>query len=64
MSSRTPSQQDLQRELAVAEQRGADRLRAEVRDVLADRLRVVRLGEHQIEVVEVSAITELLDGPS
>ncbi len=50
----------MDQELAVAERRGAERLRARVRDVLEDRRRVVRLGAQQIEVVEVSAITELL----
>ncbi len=76
MSSPSPSQQEAQKraqktaqktaqramdqELAVAERRGAERLRARVRDVLEDRRRVVRLGAQQIEVVEVSAITELL----
>jgi hypothetical protein len=47
-------------ELEIAERRGADRVRAQVRDVLADRRRVVRQGDHQIEVVEVSALAELL----
>lgn len=65
MNTRTPSQQAAQKaqdqELASAEQRGAERVRAQVRDVLADRRRIVRMGEHQIEVVEVSAITDLLD---
>jgi hypothetical protein len=47
-------------ELALAERRGADRVRAQVRDVLADRRRVVRLGVDRIEVVEVSAIAEVI----
>jgi len=47
-------------ELALAENRGAERVRAQVRDVLADRRRVVRLGDHQIEVVEVSALAEVI----
>lgn len=46
--------------LAVAEDRGAERVRAQVRGVLADRRRVVRLGDAQIEVVEVSAIAEVV----
>ncbi len=53
-------QRAMDQQLAVAERRGAERLRARVRDVLEDRRRVVRLGAQQIEVVEVSAITELL----
>ena len=62
----TPSseaaQQAHEQELARAEQRGADRVRAQLRELLDDRRRIVRMGDHQIEVVEVSAITELLDG--
>jgi hypothetical protein len=65
VTSRSPSseaaQQAHEQELARAERRGADQLRTQLRDVLADRRRIVRMGEHQIEVVEVSAITELLD---
>ena len=64
MSPRSPSQRAAQKandqELAVAESCGAERVRAQVRDVIADRRRVVRLGDHQIEVVEVSAITEVI----
>ena len=47
-------------ELAIAENRGAERVRAQVRDMIADRRRVVRLGDQQIEVVEVSAIAEVI----
>ena len=50
----------LDQEMAVAEHRGAERVRAQVRDVIADRRRVVRLGDQQIEVVEVSAIAEVV----
>ena len=53
-------------ELARAEQRGVERGRAEVRDllreVLDDRRRVVRAGEQQIEVVEAAVLDQLLDG--
>ncbi len=52
-------------ELARAEERGADRARAELKadleDLLERRTRVVRLGDHQIEIVEVSAFNLLLD---
>jgi hypothetical protein len=48
-------------ELALAEERGAERLRAKLRDVLNERRRVVRLGDQQIEVVEVSAVEGALD---
>ena len=44
----------------IAEQRGAERLRARLREMLEDRRRVVRLGEQQIEVVEVSAVDDVL----
>jgi hypothetical protein len=50
----------MDQELAVAEHRGAERVRAQVRDIIADRRRVVRLGESQIEVVEVSAIIDVI----
>jgi hypothetical protein len=59
-SSRHEAQRDLAHELAVAERRGANRVRAEVRDLLADSRRVVRLGEHQIEVVELAALSDVL----
>ncbi|MEO7352070.1 MAG: hypothetical protein ABIW17_09245 [Marmoricola sp.] len=52
----------MDQQLAIAERRGADRVRAQLREVLADRRRIVRMGEHQIEVVEVSAISEVLGG--
>jgi hypothetical protein len=58
--SQRPTQQVIDQELAIAEHRGAERVRAQVRDVIADRRRVVRHGDHQIEVVEVSAIAEAL----
>jgi len=44
----------------VAEERGAERLRARLREMLEDRRRVVRLGEQQIEVVETSAVEDVL----
>lgn len=59
-STQESTRESVDQELAVAERRGAERVRAQVRDVLDDRRRVVRLGDQQIEVVEVSAITELL----
>jgi len=64
VSSRSPSQRAAKKvtdeELAIAEHRGAERVRAQVRDVIADRRRVVRHGDQQVEVVEVSAIAEVL----
>ena len=47
-------------ETETAEERGAERLRARLREMLEDRRRVVRLGDQQIEVVEVSAVEDLL----
>ncbi len=63
MTSRSSSSETAQQaqELARAERQGAERVRAQLRDVLADRRRIVRMGEHQIEVVEVSAFNDLLD---
>ena len=70
MSSRSTSQNAAQKvsqkaerdeELALAEERGADQLRAKLREMLNDRRRVVRLGDQQIEVVEVSAVEGALD---
>lgn len=48
-------------ELALAEVRGAEQLRARLRKMLDERRRVVRLGDQQIEVVEVSAVQDALD---
>jgi hypothetical protein len=59
--TRQVDEEVLDDELASAERRGADRVRAQVRDVLAEARRIVRLGEHQIEVVEVAALSPLLD---
>ena len=49
-------------ETQLAEERGAERLRARLREMLEERRRVVRLGEQQIEVVEVTAVEDVL-GP-
>lgn len=67
MNSPSPARQaaqqvtDPDRELAQAEARGADEVRADVRRLIDDRRRIVRLGDQQIEVVEVSALVELLE---
>jgi hypothetical protein len=47
-------------DMELAEERGAERLRARLREMLDDRRRIVRLGEQQIEVVEVSAVEDVL----
>lgn len=52
---------NLDQELSSAEARGAEQVRDRLRRVLEDSRRVVRLGDHQIEVVEVAALTEVLD---
>lgn len=61
-----PDKKTLAQELALAEQRGAERARAQLaadlREMLDEHRRVVRLGDHQIEVVEVAAVERLL-GP-
>lgn len=65
MSSPGASRRAVERlahETELAEQRGAERLRAALREMLEDRRRVVRLGEQQIEVVEVTAVEDVL-GP-
>jgi hypothetical protein len=48
-------------EAEMVEERGAERLRARLREMLEDRRRVVRLGEQQIEVVEVAAVEDVLE---
>ena len=67
MTTRSASQKATKKvsdeELARAEKRGAEQLRAKLREMLNDRRRVVRLGDQQIEVVEVSAVTSLLMPP-
>ena len=50
-------------ETEIAEERGAERLRVRMREMLEERRRVVRLGEQQIEVVEVTAVEDVL-GPA
>lgn len=50
-------------ETEIAEERGAEQLRARLREMLEERRRVVRLGEQQIEVVEVTAVEDVL-GPN
>ena len=47
-------------DMEIAEERGAERLRVRLREMLDDRRRIVRLGEQQIEVVEVSAVEDVL----
>jgi len=55
---------EIAEETDIAEERGAERLRARLREMLDERRRVVRLGEQQIEVVEVSAVEDVLGSDS
>ena len=50
-----------QDEAALAEERGAEQVRRELRALVAEHRRVVRQGEAQVEVVEIAALRELLD---
>jgi hypothetical protein len=50
-----------QDEDALAEERGAEQVRRELRALVAEHRRVVRQGEAQVEVVEIAALRELLD---
>jgi len=56
----TPRETGGASDVELAEERGAERLRARLREMLDDRRRIVRLGEQQIEVVEVSAVEGVL----
>jgi hypothetical protein len=51
---------NLDHELVSAEARGAEQVRDQLRQVLDVSRRIVRLGDQQIEVVEVAALTEML----
>ena len=62
MTSPPPSSSDTD-QLALAQARGADEVRAHVRHLVEDLRRVVRLGEQQIEVVEVAALLDGLGEP-
>ncbi len=48
-------------EVALAEQRGAEKVRRQLRELVREHRRVVRQGEAQVEVVEISALREVLD---
>jgi F0F1-type ATP synthase membrane subunit b/b' len=66
VSSRSPSEkaaQSVQEQIARAEARGAEEVRAEIRRLLDDRRRIVRMGDQQIEVIEVSALDDLVSEP-
>jgi len=47
-------------ELARAEERGAERVRTQVRSTIEEHRRVVRVGDQQVEVVETAVLEEVL----
>ena len=53
-------QDALDEQVALAERRGADLLRAQIREAVMDGRRIVRMGDHQIEVIEVAVLSDLL----
>jgi hypothetical protein len=48
-------------EVALAEQRGGEEVRRQLRALVEEHRRVVRQGDAQVEVVEIAALRELLD---
>jgi hypothetical protein len=56
------SAQELARELALAEERGAARVREQLRAAVDEYRRVVRVSDLQVEVVEAAALDEILKG--
>ncbi len=54
--------QKMAQQLALAEEHGAARIRAQLRAVVAEHRRVVRVRDLQVEVVETAALAELLEG--
>ncbi len=60
--TKTAEETGMAEKTELAEERGAERLRARLREMLEERRRVVRVGEQQVEVVEVTAVEDVL-GP-
>ncbi len=58
--SHQAAQKAMEQELALARTGGAAEMRAHFRRLIDEHRRVVRLGEQQIEVVEVSTLLGLL----
>lgn len=56
-----PSERTPPGEVTRAEERGAERVRRQLREVVQEHRRVVRQGEVQVEVVEISVLREILD---
>ena len=56
-----PSERTPPGEVTQAEERGAERVRRQLREVVQEHRRVVRQGEVQVEVVEISVLREILD---
>lgn len=59
VSKRTPAKEALDQQLALAEERGATKVRGQLRAVMDEHRRVVRVGEQQVEVVEVAELEQL-----
>lgn len=57
------SSADPGRDVVRAEARGADTVRAQLRELLDTQRRVVRVGEAQVEVVEALLLERLLEEP-
>ena len=60
-AAKQPVDEALAEELALAEERGAARVREQVRAAVAENRRVVRVGEQQVEVVETAALADLVE---
>jgi hypothetical protein len=53
--------EEIAQEMVLAEERGAARVREQVRAAVAEHRRVVRVGEQQVEVVETAALSDVVD---
>jgi hypothetical protein len=60
MTARAEKDKLLAREVELAEERGAARVREQVRTTLEENRRVVRVGDQQVEVVETAVLEEAL----
>ncbi len=63
-ASKRPAEKTPASEVDLAEQRGAEQVRRQLRELVQEHRRVVRQGEAQVEVVEISALQEILDRES
>ena len=58
---KTAAQEVRAQEIALAEQRGAEGVRDQLRAVVEENRRVVRVRNQQVEVVETAALDEILE---